>query len=471
MEALRLGLWRQRYVFLAVLLLCLALGAAASLALPKRYEATATVYLDTSRNTPSFDLGLQSSELLAHDFIVLATKTPVLLGACAQPGVECSPQEKAHPDQFLARRVSVGVVKGTSLLDVTGTASSPSQAAAFTNAVATAMLEEDRVEIGRLFKPVLDSIDGQLSQYQRQIADEQAAIRNAEPGSGNLAAHQAALNALNTRYGALVAHRQEEVDRENQLMSIATLYDRAAPPNKPSAPDPVRYMLFALGAGLVLGGMAALLGRRLDDRIYDAETLGLATGMPVVSVSLRHGARAPFALVHAAVVARHPGARKILVTNVSPSQSAAVVSSGLGGAATEVGQRAIVIHTEGVVDHEVSHNGSGAEGLKELPEESAAVVTRMQSLAIPTNANPRGITEALTRYEGNYDVAYLSAPSPLTSPAGVWLAKEVDHVVLVGTTGVTRVVEAKQAAELLRQAGGNLEVSVLLAPEGRLEPK
>ena len=469
MEALRLGLWRQRYVFLAVLVVCLLIGAVASLALPKTYQAKATIYLDTSRNTPSFDLGLQSSELLAHDFIVLATKRPVLLGACAAPDVTCSPQEIAHPDQQLAKRVSVNVVKGTSLLEVTGSARSASQAAAFTNAVATAMLEEDRVEIARLFKPVLDSIDSQLGQYQRQIADEQAAIRNALPGSGSLAAHQAALNSLNTRYGDLIAHRQDEVDRENQLMSIATLYERAAPPNKPSAPDPLRYMLFALAAGLVLGGLAALLGRRFDDRIYDGETLGLATGAPVVSVSLRRGSRAPFALVHAAVVARHPGARKILVTNVTPSQSAAVVSSGLGGAATDVGQRAIVIHTEGVVDGELHHNGSG--GPPELPEEVAAVATTMQSLAIPTDANPRGITEALTRYEGHYDVAYLSAPSPLTSPAGVWLAKEVDHVVLVGTTGVTRFVEARQAAELLRQAGGNLEVSVLLAPEGRLEQK
>ena len=469
MEALRLGLWRQRYVFLAVLIACLLIGAVASLAWPKTYQAKATIYLDTSRNTPSFDLGLQSSELLAHDFIVLATKTPVLLGACATPDVTCSRQEMARPDQLLAKRVSVRVVNGTSLLEVTGTASSAAQAAAFTNAVATAMLEEDRVEIARLFKPVLDSIDAQLSQYQRQIADEQAAIRNAPPGSGSLAAHQAALNALNTRYGDLVAHRQDEADRENQLMSIATLYERAAPPSKPSAPDPLRYMLFALAAGLVLGGLAALLGRRLDDRIYDAQTLGLATGAPVVSVSLRRGARAPFALVHAAVVARHPGARKILVTNVSPSQSAAVVSSGLGGAATEVGQRAVVIHTEGVVDGEFGHNGSG--GHPQLPEENAAVATTMQSLAIPTDANPRGITEALTRYEGHYDVAYLSAPSPLTSPAGVWLAKEVDHVVLVGTTGITRFVEAHQAAELLRQAGGNIEVSVLLAPEGQLEPK
>lgn len=474
MDALRLAFWRQRYLFLAVLGVCLFAGLVFSFALPKTYKATATIYLDTSRNTPSFDLGLQSSELLAHDFIVLATKAPVLLAACAAPGVRCSPQAEQHPDKLLAPRLSVAVVSGTSLLEVTGTASDPALAAAFTNAVATAMLEEDSLEVARLFKPVLDSIDSRLSQYQQQIAGEQAAISRARPGSGDLAAHQSALQSLTTAYGALAAQRQDQVDRENQLMNIGTLYERASPPDAPSAPDPLRYMLVALAAGLVLGGLAALLGRRMDDRIYDAESLGHATGAAVVSVSLRHGTRAPFALVHAAVVARHPGARKILVTNVTPSQSAAVMSSGLGGAATDVGQRAIVVHTEGVVDHGLSHNGTspnggGSNGHHPLLQETEAVATTMQSLAVPTEGNPREITEALKRYEGHYDVAYLSAPSPLTSPTGVWLAKEVDHVVLVGTTGLTRFVEARQAAELLRQAGGNLEVSVLLAPEGTLE--
>ena len=83
------ALLHRRFLVLAIVAACLL--AAGVLSLRARvYQATAIIYLDTSRTVPSFDLGILTGELLQHDFIVLATSRPVLAQVCATPGVSCT---------------------------------------------------------------------------------------------------------------------------------------------------------------------------------------------------------------------------------------------------------------------------------------------------------------------------------------------------------------------------------------------
>jgi uncharacterized protein involved in exopolysaccharide biosynthesis len=264
---IRQALWRQRRLFTGIVLACLVAGVIASLAWPRTYHATATIFLDTSRNTSSFDIGLQSSELLQHDFIVLATKPPVLLAACSASGVSCSAEERAHPDPELARRVSVNAVTGTSLLGVTASEGTADAAADLANGVAEAMIAADRAEVVRLFAQTQNSITSQLAQLDAQITGRENAIKADQPGSGALAADQASLTTLNTRYAAVVARQADLLDVQNRLLGIATVIDRASPPPRPWAPDPPRYMLAALVVGVVLGAGTVLIRQRFDDRV------------------------------------------------------------------------------------------------------------------------------------------------------------------------------------------------------------
>ena len=140
------ALWRRRTIILLAVGIFLAAAAVVILLMPKRYEATATIFLDTNRNSNSFDTALQSNQILEHDLIVLATKRPVLLAACSTKGVICTASELASPDQELSKRVAVNVASGTNLLAVTGRAQTPAQAAALANAVASAMIDQDIVE-------------------------------------------------------------------------------------------------------------------------------------------------------------------------------------------------------------------------------------------------------------------------------------------------------------------------------------
>ncbi len=441
---MRQALWRERWLFARIVLACLVAGLIASLVWPRAYHSTATIFLDTSRDTR-----LQSSDLLEQDLMALATKPSVLLVACSAPGVRCSAEERAHPDTELARRVSVAAVKGRSLLSVTGSEGTADAAAALANGVANAMIAADGQEVVRLFAQTGNSITGQLAQLAAQITDREKAITADQPRSGALAADQTTLTALNARYAAVVARQADLLDRQNRLLGIATVIERASPPPRPWAPDPPRYMLAALVVGIVLGAGSVLIRQRSDDRVFDADALALDTGAPVKIVSVTAGTRRPYALAYAAVVVAHPETRKVLIAAASPGDDMTMVAAGLGSAAAEAGHRVLLLHSDGI----------SWECLQPWPERAGGVVL---TPAMPADGNADGVLAALGKADGQFDVALLSVPSPLISPVPIWLARVVDQVVLVATKGASRHADARQSAELIRQAGGRITASVLL---------
>jgi uncharacterized protein involved in exopolysaccharide biosynthesis len=169
-------MWHRRWLVLGVIALCL-LGAAVLSLRPKTYEASAAIYLDTSRAAPGFDTGLGAGELLQHDFILLAGSRAVLLEACGTTGVNCSAAELAAPETTLAKRVTVSVFRGSSMLAVAAKAPDPADAAALANAVAQAILNHDRAEVTRLFKTTADGLQKQLTQLATAIDAEQLALQ------------------------------------------------------------------------------------------------------------------------------------------------------------------------------------------------------------------------------------------------------------------------------------------------------
>ncbi|MDQ6883914.1 MAG: Wzz/FepE/Etk N-terminal domain-containing protein [Candidatus Dormibacteraeota bacterium] len=451
------ALWRQRYVVLATAAIFLLTGAVASVVVPKTYGATATVFLDTGRNRPNFDQGLTSSDLLAHDFIVLATKRPVLSEACSTPAVQCTAREMASPDTELSKRVAVNTVNGTSMLAVKARAPTGSEAAALANAVANAMIDHDRAELDRLFKPSEDALDTKLDQLQTTIASEQKAIQQATPG-GNLASHQAALTFLTTQFTALEGRRQDMRALHQQMAAIATVIESATPPAKPADPDPLRYLLAALVLGVALGILAALLRQRLDDRLYDREGLATAAGTPTVIVtpkaSPKAGPRlASYALAHAHLLAQYPEMRKVLVAAASSKDRSDGVAAGLGTVAAQAGQRVLLVQTE-------SLPGASLTDLTLLPNGDAS---RLTTLTVSTNGEAQAAALALAN--GQYDFTVLAVPPLGSSPFALSAARMVDGALLVATAGVTHSADVRRTAKLLRELGANVVASILVPKE------
>ena len=340
------------------------------------------------------------------------------------------------------------------MLGVTGTESSADAAAALANGVARAMIAADQAEVLRLLAQARNSISSSLAQLDAQITDRENAIKAGRPGSGTLTADQATLTSLNTRYAAIVARQAELLDLQNRLLGIATVIERASPPPRPWAPNPPLYMLAALVVGVGLGAGTVLVRQWFGDRVLDADALALATGAPVSLVSVTAETGLPYALAYAAVVGAHPETRKVLIAAASPQDQAAMVATGLGNAAAEAGHRALVLHCDGF-------SWKSRQAWPEGP--GGAVVTP----AIPGDGTADELLAELTKADAEFDAALLSVPSPLSSPVPIWMARLVDQVVLVATEGATRHAEARQSAELIRQAGGRITASVLLSRRSR----
>ena len=187
------------------------------------YAASAAIYLDVSRTAPGFDEGVAAGELLQHDFIVASQSRPVLEAACASAGVACTPQELAAPESTLAKRISASSYRGTSTLLVMARAPTPDQAAALANAVAQAIIDQDKAEVVRLFKQPRDNLQKQLTDLQAAMAEEQQQLQHVPAGSPAAAAHQAQLTRLQGQYAVVFGRWQDLSEQQDRLTSVATV--------------------------------------------------------------------------------------------------------------------------------------------------------------------------------------------------------------------------------------------------------
>lgn len=452
------ALLHQRFVVLAIVGAFVLAAGVLSLR-PPMYEASAAIYLDTSRMVPGFDAGVSAGELLQHDFIVLATSRPVLQRACATPGVSCAPGELATPESTLAHRVVVSVFRGTSMLTVAARAPAPDEAAALSNAVARAMIDQNTTEVIRLFKPARDSLEKELTDLSSTMEQERLALQKSPAGSSTAVAHENQLASLQSQYSATYTRLQDIAQQQDRLSSVATLLQPALPPASPAAPSPGRYLLTALIAGLAVGLVSALLMERFGGRIQSAEGLARAAGIPVALVAPRpdgHPPAAdqrPYSLALASLLARSPDARPILVMAASARDHSDAVATALGAVAAQSGQRAVVVQ---------------ADGHAADPDWFTPEVAGLTTIAA-TSDNGIGPARAVAAVRKQYDfesadtLVLVSVPSPDLSPTAIQLGRTTGRAVLTATAGVTRYRDARRTAELLQRSGIEVVVGIVVA--------
>src|SRR5260370_2414959 len=154
---------RHRVILGIAAAFCLA-AAALSLVMPKTYEATAIIYLDTARTASDFDAGIAAGDLVQHDFIVSATSRPTLQHACAPPEVTCSASDLEAPETTIGKLVSAAAFRGTSEVAVTAKGRTPTAAAALANAGAPAPNVDEAAEGVRPHQTAPDNLNKQLHQ-------------------------------------------------------------------------------------------------------------------------------------------------------------------------------------------------------------------------------------------------------------------------------------------------------------------
>lgn len=448
----------RRYVLLGIIAGFTLAAGLLSIVRPPVYQGTALLFVDERFNSSQgFDLALQAGQLLSAHFIQTATSQPVLQRVCSgtyfntpeTTGYSCSSTK-------LAANVSADTVRGTDWIGVNVTSGSAAESAALANAVAGAMLDQNKADIHQLLAPTRDYLDAQLKQLSTEITAEEATIEQVQkqtpPGQlAPIAGHQAQLALLQSQYSDTYAQSQNLIIEENRLAGSLTLVQPAAVPVKPIDPDPLRYLLVGLAAGLFVGLAAVVLLDRFDDRIFETDTLALVAGTRlVVAVSQKESASGRsaevYAIARANLLAQHPHMHKVLLVAASPRDRVRPIAAGLGLAAVNAGQKVLVVDAEAnayVMQRQTAKNGA-----------------QMTIVSGPTNGNGAVDPEAIEDRDGQYELTVLSAPSPDRSPTAVNAARTADVAIVVATARVTRSSEVRRTAETLRLAGIQVAASI-----------
>jgi len=461
------ALTNQWHVMVGIVLLCLLVAAAAILVRKPSYDATSTLLVDERQSSSQgFDLALQASQVLGQQYIDMIGSRALLTQVCSDvpSNVACEPDN-------LAQHVNAATVKGTRMIAVTASARSPTDAAALANVIAADAVAENRAQAADLMKPTRDYLTTELAQLSDGIASEQKAIA-AIPTTGvpdaqvsrQLAPHTATLSLLQAQYSDIYGRLQDVRVQEARLGNDLSVVQQARAPDRPSDPDPFRYLLVALAGGLFVGVLAALMFEHFDSRLRRGNALAEAAGVTLV-IDEPGGGRVQddlrsrtYALCRASLLSKYPDARRIAIVAASTGDSAASPAASLAAAAASFGQHVLLIA------YEPRANRRRRRGRRRLKSGSGSITV------IDSSGEPGA--SGIDSTGGPYDLTLLSLPSPTSSPAAILLAPNVDLVVLVATAGRTSFEEAQRAADVLRRSGSEIAAGVMVNSRRRdLQPR
>jgi capsular polysaccharide biosynthesis protein len=218
------------------------LAVAVSGIIPRRYEASTTVYVGQSLTEPSFDYGgLLASQLLTPTYARLVTTTELLTAVADELSLDTTPTE-------LAQRISTDVPPGGTLIIITATSDSPEGAADLSNAVAEELVlrapaqQIDQAELER----ALANLDQEIEATRQELLDllSQPSLTEAE---------QATVDQLQRSLSIYESSRDSlSGDLVSRSPNSVTIVDPAATPENPSGPSRTLIVLTAAASALVL---------------------------------------------------------------------------------------------------------------------------------------------------------------------------------------------------------------------------
>ncbi|MCH1867539.1 polysaccharide biosynthesis tyrosine autokinase [Nocardioides sp. CFH 31398] len=462
----------------AVLLLCVGLALAYSLAATPTYAASADVLLEPSG--PQTDTG--DGQIDAEE---VATQTQVVTSLPVARLVQSRYGLASPPD--LDELVTVQAVGTSRVLRITAQDSDADRAARTASVVATAYLqfrEQDSVGSYEQARERLASeradVETRLGQIDDELADQ--------PGQEALASERRTLLSTQTQLDS-----QADALTES-LTTAATGGELLRNPEAPEAPvTPQTLLNVVLGGlvGLVLGVGAALLRDRLDDKVHEEatvhQTLGgavlgrvpewrdralserVATLLrphdPVSEEYQRLAANLRFVLATRTTDA----APVVLMTSAQQGEGKTVTSANLAVAAARLGLRVVLVDGDLRRAAVAPRFGLGdPPGLSDLlasgqPADTHLLdvgVDDLRVLAAGTPApNPAALLssprmgELLDELVASADLVVVDSPPVLLGADTLELVTRADLVVAVTRVGVTRRRQLVALREALRTVG------------------
>jgi uncharacterized protein involved in exopolysaccharide biosynthesis len=280
--AIDVGSWfstlaRNWWVIVGLIAIGIAAGAVVTLAQPKEYTATASVYIGQTTDANGNPMaGLNSNAKAA---VQLLASQVALEEAAERTGMDISAGTLRK--QTTIETPSSTVKTTTSVVNIvviSVTDTDPERAAAAANALAEVLLErlESGVDekIAVLETQLAESQEAYAASLARSVAAEEA-LADIAKGSGS-AADKAAASSTWVALAQAAATQQESLSRsiqQTQLLLLSAqqneqprVLHEAAAPDSPSGPNMTISVAVGALAGLVIGVIVAFARRGLAER-------------------------------------------------------------------------------------------------------------------------------------------------------------------------------------------------------------
>jgi uncharacterized protein involved in exopolysaccharide biosynthesis len=272
-----LTLLHNWWVIVGLIVIGVVVGAAVTLAQPKQYTATASVYIgQTTDANGNAMAGLNSNAKAA---VQLLASQVVLKAAAEKSGMDISVsklrKETSVETPSSTVKTSTSVVN---IVVISVTDTKPARAAAAANALAAVLL--DHLDPGTNEKITL--LETQLAQGQKQLAEAQTQIAEARRSIDAIAkggGSQAEKAAASAPYVAVAqaaatdAAAQVNANQKTQLLLLTAksveqprILHEAGVPDSPSGPKMSLNVAIGALAGLVIGIIVAFARKGLADR-------------------------------------------------------------------------------------------------------------------------------------------------------------------------------------------------------------
>jgi len=481
---------RAYWVVILVSIVVAGLTATAGSAVwPRTYEAEAQVIVGSplSGNVTDYNQ-LLTAQQLARTYARAAETTTLAEKVVARLGLDVTPSD-------LLQSISATSGQDTPVVVVHAEGSTADDAAQLANAVADELVAASSTiqgtdeEVSLLINQQVATVTAQIDAVEQQLAVLQAIRTPTVEDQARETQLSGQLVTLRSTLASLLA------TTAGLATNAVSVLDRAVPPDSPSSPRTPLNVALGIMLGAVLGLILAAALAMLDDTLKSGDDVRETLGLPVLgAIGPMAGTakRNPIYRLAMVLYPRSPAAeafralrasieylggpapiRTLMVSSAGPREGKTTVAANLALAFAQGGARTILVDADlrqpGV---DAVFHLSSDEGLSTAlrlarrdmtpflqPTDEPRLMVLVAGPVPPSPADLLGsprMPELLAYLLDRADVVVLdSAPVRVAADTAV-LARQVDAVLLVVSTGETRRNAARASADALNRVGARI---------------
>jgi len=447
------------------------------------YETNARLLVSDPPAMRSIDYtSIVSSQSMTKTYAEMLVDRPVLEGVIDQLDLQILPEN-------LKKTISVELIPGTQLLDVSVENADPILATAIANSLGSVFAERIRELQSQRYSATQAGLTQQVSAMEEQIATTTRDLE-LENDSTRKSQLEARLTEYRRLYSNLVTNYEQVRLAEAQTSVNVVVSQPAVVPNKPVRPDIIKNTLFASLAGMLLTIVTLTFIEVLDDTLKNPDKIRQEFNLPILGMIATHNVddqkiitlsqpRSPVAEAFRSIRTNITFAsvdkplRRILVTSATPGDGKTTVVTNLAVTLAQ-GERKVVLIDSDLRRPQVNHRLglSNQPGLSQLFVQKLDTIqeviqeNEVPGLAVITAGDvPPNPSELLMSNKMNqildhltqeYDLVLIDTPPVLSVTDAVALAPKMDGLIVVIKPGKTRKRDLRNALEQLRGVGARV---------------